>query len=85
MLSDPEVDLEVQLATFVVWLIGKIAELKHWHLNYQANTVRTEKVLSTFFLGLEVIKRRADDFLKPEFTEAIKQLRVQINETGCYA
>ena len=77
--------LIAQLATFVVWLIGKIAELKHWHLNYQANTVRTEKVLSTFFLGLEVIKRGADNFLKLKFTEAIKQLRVQINEAGCYA
>lgn len=68
--------LVAHLATFAVWLIGKIAELKQWHRHYQANTVKAEKVLSTFFLGLEVIKRRADNFLKQEFTEAIKQLRI---------
>ena len=57
-------------------MIGKIAEMKHWHRHYQANTVKTEKVLSTFFLGLEVIKRGAANFLKQEFAESIKQLRI---------
>ena len=74
-----------QLATLAVWLMGKIAELKHWHRDYQANTVKTEKVLSTFFLGLEMIKRRADNFLKRDFTEAIKQLRIQHNMACGYA
>ena len=67
-----------------VWMIGKIAELKHWHRHYQANTVKTKKVLSTFFLGLEVIKRSADDFLKQDYTEAITQLRAQHEETCGY-
>ena len=74
-----------QLATLAVWFVGKIAELKHWHRSYQANTVRTEKVLSTFFLGLEVIKRRADNFLNREFTQAIKQLQLQHNIACGYA
>ena len=69
--------LVAHLATFAVWLIGKIAEVKQWQRHYQANTVKTEKVLSTFFLGLEVIKRSADNFLRREFTEAIKQLRIK--------
>lgn len=77
--------LVAHLATFAVWLIGKIAELKQWHRHYQANTVKTEKVLSTFFLGLEVIKRGADDFLKSEFTEAMRQLRFQHKKTCGYA
>lgn len=68
--------LVAHLATFAVWLIGKVAELKQWHRHYQANTVKIEKVLSTFFLGLEVIRRRADNFLRQEFAEAIKQLRL---------
>lgn len=76
--------LVAHLATFAVWLIGKIAELKHWHRHYQANTVKTEKVLSTFFLGLEVIKRGADNFFKQEFTKAIKQLRLQHKEACGY-
>jgi hypothetical protein len=77
--------LIAQLATFAVWLIGYIAESKNWQRSYQANTVRSEKVLSTFFLGLEVIKRGADDFLMQELTKAIKQLQVQVNEARAYA
>lgn len=76
--------LVAHLATISVWLIGKVAELKQWHRHYQANTVKTEKVLSTFFLGLEVIKRGAGLFLKQEFTEAIKQLRFGHNKSCGY-
>lgn len=76
--------LIAHLATLAVWMIGKIAELKHWHRHYQANTVRTVKVLSTFFLGLEVIRRGADNLLKQDFIEAIKQLRIQHKETCGY-
>lgn len=72
------------LATLAVWMTGNIAELKQWHRHYQANTVRTEKVLSTFFLGLEVIKRGADNFLKQDFAEAIKQLPLRHNQTCGY-
>ena len=45
--------LVAHLATLAVWMIGKIAELKQWHRQYQANTVKTEKDLSTFFSGLK--------------------------------
>ena len=76
--------LVAHLATLAVWLIGKIAELKCWHRHYQANTVKTEKVLSTFFLGLEVIRRGADYFLKQDFTDAINQLRIQHKESCGY-
>jgi hypothetical protein len=76
--------LVAHLATLAVWMIGKIAELKHWHRHYQANTVKTEKVLSTFFLGLEVIKRNTDNFIKQDFIDAIKQLRAQHKETCGY-
>ena len=76
--------LIAHLATFAVWMIGKVAELKHWHCHYQANTVKTEKVLSTFFLGLEVIKRGVENFLKSEFNEAIKRLRLQHKEACGY-
>ena len=76
--------LVAHLATLAVWLIGKIAELKQWHRHYQANTVKTEKDLSTFFLGLEVINRDAEDFLKQDYTEAIKRLRLQHRKTCGY-
>ncbi len=77
--------LIAQLAIIAIWLIGKIAEMKNWHRHYQANTVRHEKVLSTFFLGLEVVKRGVADFMKSEFTDAISRIRLQHNEVCGYA
>jgi len=76
--------LVAHLASVAVWMIGKIAELKQWHRHYQANTVKTEKVLSTFFLGLEVIRRHADDFLKRDYLDAIKSLRLAHNKACGY-
>jgi len=74
-----------QLATLAVWLIGHIAELKQWHRSYQANTVSHTRVLSTFFLGLQVIKGGLDGLKKSEFTEAIKRLRGQAAADDYYA
>lgn len=66
--------LVAHVATFAVWLIGQVAQLKGWQRRYQANTVKHEKVLSTFFLGLEVIRQGAVDFAKSLFVMALKQL-----------
>lgn len=43
------------LALFLSWLIGFMTELKKGHYDYQANTVKTHRVLSLVFLGLQVI------------------------------
>jgi Transposase DDE domain len=43
------------LALMVAWLLGKATELTQQHRQYQANTVRNRVVLSTIFLGLNVI------------------------------
>ena len=77
--------LIAQLATLAVWMIGQIAEMRQWQRHFQANTVRTKKVLSTFFLGLEVIKHSADNFLKRELTHSINQILGQVNEACSYA
>ena len=41
------------LALMVAWLMGKATELTEQHWQYQANTVRKRKVLSTIFIGLK--------------------------------
>ena len=43
------------LALRVAWIIGKATEHTGQHRHYQANTVRDRVVLSTLFLGLNVI------------------------------
>ena len=46
------------LAFFAAWLFGKVAELRELHRHYQANTIRTRRVLSHVFLGLRVLSRQ---------------------------
>ena len=50
--------LIAHLALMVAWLMGKATELTEQHWQYQANTVRTRKVLSTIFIGLKMIDDR---------------------------
>ena len=47
--------LIASLALMVAWLMGKATELTGQHWQYQANTIRHRKVLSTIFIGLKVI------------------------------
>jgi len=42
------------LAWMVAWRMGKATELTEQHWQYQANTVRTRKVLSSIFIGLKM-------------------------------
>ena len=55
------------LANLAVWLTGLVAEMKQLHHRFQANTVRTHKVLSTFYLGCRVLDKgivfRQHDYL----------------------
>ena len=43
------------LHLFLLWLIGLATEYDKKHFNYQANTVKTHRVLSLVFLGMQVI------------------------------
>ena len=43
------------LALMVAWLLGQATQNTGQHRQYQANTVRNRVVLSTMFIGLQVI------------------------------
>lgn len=47
------------IASFLAWLIGWLAEKNQLHYQFQSNTVKNRRVLSLFFLGCQVIKRKA--------------------------
>ena len=59
------------LATWVVWLMGRLAEEKQWHLHYQANTVKTYRVLSLFYLGCLLVVQGQCQFTQSELKQAI--------------
>ena len=43
------------LAMMLLWLLGKATELTDQHRQYQANSIKDRVVLSTIFLGLQVL------------------------------
>ena len=43
------------IALLQLWMIGLYAEKNNWQYAYQANTIKTHRVLSLIFLGLQII------------------------------
>ncbi|MEX2367317.1 MAG: IS4 family transposase [Pseudohongiellaceae bacterium] len=72
------------LATFAVWLVGKLAEMKKQHQHYQANTVKSRSVLSIFYLGCRVLQKERQEFRDTDFKQALRALQEQF-EVQCYA
>jgi hypothetical protein len=50
--------LIAMLASFIAWLTGWVAEKKGLHFQFQSNSIKNRRVISLFFLGCEVIKKR---------------------------
>lgn len=46
------------LASFILYLLGWIAEKNHWHYQFQANTYKHRRVLSLFYLGCRIVKKQ---------------------------
>ncbi len=63
------------LATFFTWLMGVFVELKQWHRQYQSSSIKTRRVLSTFFIGCQVAKEDKFKFEKQEYDTALLQVR----------
>jgi len=72
------------LATFAVWLTGKVTELKNMHRQYQANTVKARNVLSTFYLGSCVLNKQTIEMRRMDFKNALAMLQHQ-SKAQCYA
>lgn len=65
--------LIAMLASCIAWLAGCVGEKMKWHYQYQANSVKTRRVLSFFFLGCRLLKRQVDitmDMLDDALLEA---------------
>lgn len=63
------------LATLVVWMLGRLAEEKQLHYQYQANTVKTQRVLSLFYLGCLLILHGQTQFTQRVCQHAIKLIQ----------
>ena len=67
------------LGTLVCWLYGLAAEARQWTRHFQVNTLRTEVVLSTVFLGRQLITSSGSSvrfrLRRRELRKAFAQLR----------
>jgi hypothetical protein len=59
------------LAIFLLWLIGLATEMEKKHYAYQANTIKTHRVLSLVFLGMQVILHNKDDITLKKLSQAL--------------
>lgn len=71
------------LATFAVYLVGQAATMKNIQRQFQANTVVTRNVLSTFFLGCRVLLKRPNMFCREDIKRALHALSERFAE-HCY-
>ena len=62
------------LATFVAWIIGIAAAAAGLQRHYQANTVK-RRVLSTVYLGLQVLEKQSEHFSSTQIRLAYRALR----------
>ena len=63
------------LATLVVWMLGRLAEEKQLHYQFQANTVKTQRVLSLFYLGCLLILHGQASCTQRECQHAFKLIQ----------
>jgi hypothetical protein len=62
--------LIAMLATFLAWVIGWLAEKADLQSQYQANSIRSIRILSLFYLGCRIISRARDE-IKTVFIQSV--------------
>ena len=67
------------LATLVAWLVGLAGRAMQWNRRLQANTERKREVLSTFFIGRQLLLRADQDLPSPVIALALLTLRNHIS------
>jgi len=65
--------LIAMLASLVAWKVGWFAEKEKLHYEFQANSVKHRRVLSLFYLGCRIIKKKVFVKIK-DFSNIIEEL-----------
>lgn len=64
------------IASYVLLLFGVASESKELHRKFQANTVRTRRVLSLLTLGKQVIKHILEFFSTKDLLQGLKKIAI---------
>ena len=62
------------LGTLVCWLAGRVAEARHWARHFQVNTLRASVVLSTVFVGRQLLTSLRFRLRLSDLRHALRQL-----------
>lgn len=73
------------LATFILWLLGLATKARRWERHFQANTERRRSVLSTVFLGREVLRNHRLTLTLGELAHSIRRLKSLVATHGTLA
>ena len=73
------------LATFISWLLGLATKARRWERHFQANTQRRRSVLSTVFLGREVLRNHRLILTLGELVHSIRRLKSLVATHGTLA
>jgi hypothetical protein len=63
------------LASLVLWLVGLCGRALDWARRLQANTERRKPVLSTVFIGQQLVLHQGLDLSKTALDDALAELR----------
>jgi len=63
------------IASYMLWLVGLIGEQKGMQNDFQANTIKTHRVISLIKLGKEMLYQNLGNFKLREFCDSIKRFK----------
>jgi hypothetical protein len=69
--------LVAMIAGLIAWLIGKVGEEKQLHLQFQSNSIKKRRVLSFFYLGCQMVRKKINITLS-ELWKAATSLRNEV-------
>ncbi|HHQ9288936.1 TPA: IS4 family transposase, partial [Legionella anisa] len=70
------------IATLILWMIGFAAEKKKIHYHFQANTIRTHRVLSFLYLAKQLINNGLKCLKIRKFDRIIAWFQLEYNENS---
>jgi len=73
------------LAASVQWVMGLAAKARRWERHFQANTERKRRVLSTVFIGNELMRSPRFKPKRIEIIDALKGLCLLVKRDASYA
>ena len=73
------------LATFFLWVVGLATRARQWTRHFQANTERRRNVLSTVFLGRELLRNQRLILTYDELVNSLEWLARLLQEQGSLA